>query len=179
VTLWVFALGGAVLASAPRPDRWVPGRMARVAIGIGCLVLAVTPALVARSQVRLDDALRAFAAGDCRGAIDNALGSLEALRSRAEPFEVLAYCNARLGLDDLGVQAMQQAVRRDPQNWQVHYGLAVVSGAAGRDPRPSARRALELNPQHPLALDVEERFRGVDDPAVWERRARRARLPQL
>jgi HAMP domain-containing protein len=142
-------------------------------------VLAVTPWLVARSQSRLDDAVRAFEAGDCRTAIDAALGSLESINGRAEPFEVLGYCDARLGLDEVGVQAMEQAVRRDPENWRTHYGLAVVRGAAGQDPRPAAERALELNPQHPLALDVEERFRGVDDPAAWERRARRARLPPL
>jgi O-antigen ligase len=177
VTLWVFALGGAVLASAPRPDRAAPGRMARVAIGIGCLVLAVTPALVAQSQTRLDNAVRAFVAGDCRGAIDNALASLEALRSRAEPFEVLGYCDSRLGLDELAVDAMEQAVRRDPRNWEMHYGLALVRGAAGLDPRAAARRALELSPDNLLAQEAVEQFESTRDPRAWERRARRAHLP--
>jgi O-antigen ligase len=178
VTLWAFAVGGAAVAST-RGGRLVPGRTVRVALGIGCAVLAVTPWLVAQSQSRLDDAVRALQVGDCRTAIDAALGSLEAVGGRAEPFEVLGYCDARLGLDEVGVQAMEQAVRRDPDNWRTHYGLAVVRAAARQDPRPAAARALELNPQHPLARDVAERFRDVDDPAAWERRARRARLPRL
>jgi cytochrome c-type biogenesis protein CcmH/NrfG len=116
-------------------------------------------------------------AGDCRGAIDNALASLEALRSRAEPFEVLGYCDSRLGLDELAVDAMEQAVRRDPRNWEMHYGLALVRGAAGLDPRAAARRALELSPDNLLAQEAVEQFESTRDPRAWERRARRAHLP--
>jgi O-antigen ligase len=178
VTLWAFALGGAALAA--RGARALPaGRTLRLVVGVACVVLAVTPVLVLRSQAQLDTAARALEAGDCRTAIDAALGSLEALNVRAEPFEVLGYCDARLGQSRLGVQAMEQAVRRDPGNWQMHYGLAVVRAAAGEDPRPAARRALELNPGSPLAREAERRFRAVEDPASWRRRARRARLPEL
>ncbi len=178
VSLWAFALGGATLAAAGG-GKLAAGRLLRVAVALGCLVLAVTPVLTMRSQARLDDAVRAFEAGDCRTAIDAALGSIEAINARSEPFQVLGYCNARLGADDLAVDAMEQAVQRDPASWQTHYGLAIVRGAAGEDPRPEAERALELNPGSALAREAVERFRAVDDPAAWERRARRARLPDL
>ena len=177
VTLWVFALGGAALASAAGRRSLVPGRTVRVALALGCLVLAVTPALVARSQTRLDDAVRAFKAGDCGEGVDASLDSIEALGARPEPFEILAFCDVRLGLGDLAVQAMEQAVERDPRNWEVHYGLALVRGAQGLDPRGPARRAVELNPQSVIALAAEEGFASTDDPQTWRRRARRARLP--
>jgi hypothetical protein len=142
-------------------------------------VLAVTPFLVVRSQARLDAAVRAFQQGDCRTAIDESLSSLEALNVRTGPFVVLGYCDARLGLPELSVHAMEQAVDRDPRNWQTYYGLAVARGAAGLDPRPAARRALALNPSQPLAIEAAEAFGSTDNPRAWERRARRARLPEL
>jgi hypothetical protein len=139
----------------------------------------VTPFLVLRSQTRLDEAVRALEAGDCRAAIDASLASLEALNARAEPFEVLGYCDARLGLHELSVQAMGQAVRRDPRNWRTHYGLALARAAAGEDPRDAARAALSLNPGSVLAREAVERFEGVDGPAGWRRGAREAPLPAL
>jgi Flp pilus assembly protein TadD len=84
----------------------------------------------------------------------------------------------RLGLGELAVQAMQQAVRRDPRNWETHYGLALVLGAEGRDPRTEARRALALNPQNELARTAARAFGATGDPAEWKRRAHRARLPK-
>jgi hypothetical protein len=70
---------------------------------------------------------------------------------------------------------MQRAVDRDPDNWEVHYGLALALGAARLDPRQPARRALRLNPLGTLPRDAVRRFRS-ENPRVWERRARRARL---
>jgi hypothetical protein len=176
VTLWAFALGGAVLASPPGARRLHAGRTVRVALALGCLVLAVTPALMVRSQTRLDAAATAFEAGDCRRAVDASLDSLQALGGRPEPFEILSYCDVRLGLGDLAVKAMEQAVKRDPRNWEFHYGLALVRGAERLDPRAEARRALRLNPQNLLARRAVERLGSTSDPRAWERRARRARL---
>jgi hypothetical protein len=180
VTLWVFALGGALLASAAAAggSRVAPGRTVRVALALGCLVLAVTPALLIRSQTRLDTADRALQTGRCPAAVDAALDSLEALGVRAQPFQILGYCDVRLGLPELAVQAMQQAVRRDPRNWETHYGLALVLGADGRDPRAQARLALALNPQNELARRAATAFGATSDPAEWKRRATRARLPK-
>jgi len=177
VTLWVFALGGAALAARPgrRSPADGPGRTTRLAAALGCLVLAVTPALVVRSQVRLDDSVRALRAGDCPGSIDAALDSISAVGARAEPYEVLAYCDVRQGQEPLAVRVMQQAVERDPDNWEFHYGLALVRGAARMDPRPAARRALELNPLSELADAAVRRF-DTRSPVRWERRARRSPL---
>ncbi|MBX5470006.1 MAG: O-antigen ligase family protein [Thermoleophilaceae bacterium] len=177
VTLWVFALGGAALASAPDDRRApsVPGRLVRVVVAIGVLVLAVTPALAAVSQSRLDAAVRAFKRGDCRTAVDQALGASAALGARAEPFEILSYCDARAGLGALARQQMERAIARDRGNWEYHYGLAIVQGATGVDPRLEAREALALNRFEPLAREAVRMF-GTADPRKWKRRALSARL---
>lgn len=179
-TLWLFALaglavGGGRRAAASTPVGAVPGRLTRTVAGIAILVVAVTPAGIAVSQTRLDHAIAAFDRRDCPAAIDSALGSLEALRVRSEPYEVVGYCDLRLGRPHLARQAMRSAVARDPDNWEVHYGLAIARAASGLDPRPQARRALRLNPLEPLARDAVQAFRG-DDPRRWRRRAAQARL---
>lgn len=162
----------------PEPGRrsGSPTRLTRVLVGVGLLVLLVTPALVAVSQVRLESSLRAWKQGDCSRTIDDALGSLDALPVRTEPFELVAYCDARFGLNDLADDAMRSAIARDPRSWDLWYGLAMVHGAAGRDPRPAMAEAVRLNPLEPMTIEGARLFR-TDDPEEWERRALSARLP--
>jgi len=179
VTVPTFALGGALLArtGASRARRVAaPHSTVRVVIGLGVLVLLVTPALVTLSQARLDDAVRALRAGECPRAVDEALAANAALGVRPDPFVVLGYCDVRLGRPDLGIRAFQAALRRDPGSWRLHYGLALVRAAAGLDPRPAARAALARNPRSELTRDLVQRF-DTDDPRTWRRRAASARLP--
>jgi hypothetical protein len=165
VTLWFFALGGLALAVPP-------SRAARVAwlsswkslVGVAWLALAIAPLLVAISQTRLERSRAAFRAGDCPAAIDAALSSISIQRQRAEPYEVLGYCQALEGRPRLGVRAMERAVELDSDNWEVHYGLALVQGAAGADPRRAARTALRLNPADPVAIDAAVRFDAKNRP---------------
>jgi len=179
-TAWFFAAGGLALASGPRPQAAAGVRrltnLPRIGLALGCLLLAVVPARIMFSEARLDDSRAAFARGDCAGAVDSALGSIDALTVRADPYVILGYCDVRLGLPDLAVRAMDGAVARDPGNWEMHYGRALVLGAAGRDPRPSAQRALALNPLEPLAREAVDSF-ATDDPQTWRRRALESRLP--
>lgn len=176
VTLWFFAAGGLALAASPG----VPVRLSRpsgghLVLAAGCVLIAVLPVRVYLSDVSLRDSVRAFAAGDCPTAIDRALDSNAALSVRAAPFLVLGYCDIRLGRNDLALRAMRSAVRRDQDNWEAHYGLALAHAAGGSDPRPAMRTARRLNPREPLVAET-ERLLG-DDPAAWRSRARRARLP--
>jgi hypothetical protein len=180
VTAWVFALGGAAIA-APAPDRVLPespGRVPRILISLGLLVLALTPAAAALSQLQLNRSIEAFKRNDCAAAVDSALASLKAMSVRPEPWEMLGYCDVRLGQRRLALRAARNAIERDPQNWEFHYALAVVEGAVGRDPRPSAERALRLNPREQLAILGVRRF-DTDDRRRWRREALNAplRLP--
>jgi O-antigen ligase len=177
VTLWFWAFGGMALAARDASAaRRAPANLARIVAALACLALAVTPALMAASQARLNDAVGAFTRGDCGSAIDSALGSLSAIPSRPQPFELLGYCDARAGDDRLAVGAMRSGIDRDPENWELWYGLALVRANSGEDPRPAAREALRLNPRAPLARDAVRRF-DTNDPTKWKRRAQRARLP--
>jgi hypothetical protein len=131
-------------ASEPRLGEL--GRMPRVIAALAVLLLAGTPALFAYSQPPLDQALSAFARRDCPAAIDAALTATERFGTRPEPWQVLGYCDARLGQYELGRRAMDAARSRDPNNWQLAYGQAIVYGVSGLDARPYAAEALRLNP---------------------------------
>ncbi len=174
--IWYFAAGGVVLAAAPGRPFPVPGRLTRLVAGLACLTLALSPALVFASQGPLNRSVQAFKREDCRTAIDRALESLEVLDSRPEPFEILAYCDARAGRPDLAMQAMQAASRRDPNNWQYAYGLAVTQALAGREPAAAARRSRMLNPLSDLARRL-ERVLSSQSPARRRRAAGRAAVP--
>lgn len=176
---WVFGLGGLALArrrgagTVLRP----PGSTARVVAGVGLLVLALTPATMALSQGTLDEAVAALRARHCSTAIDRALASSSTLGARPEPYEVLGFCDVRIGRPQLGELMLRQAAKRDPGSWEYQYGLAIVRGAGGRDPRPALRRARELNPLSPLVREATAAFGRAKGPAGWRRAALRAKLP--
>jgi O-antigen ligase len=153
VFVWFFAVGGATLASAPRAEpgpAWRHASPLRLLLGIGCLVLAVTPALLAVSQLHLNRAADALAANNCGETISEGLSSISALNVRPEPYELIGLCDVREGDGSLGIRMERAAVDRDPNDWEFHYSLAIVQAAAGVDPRTAARRAHQLNPLEPL-----------------------------
>jgi hypothetical protein len=173
--VWFFGASGVVLAAPPR-ERAVggAGRLTRIVAGLACLGLALTPFAVARSQDGLDRSIHALRRGDCKTAVDAALDSIDALSARAEPFEVLGYCDARFGRNDLAIRAMRSARARDPDGWEYAYGLAVTQALAGQDPSAAVAAARRLNPLEPKAKALQKAMR-VRDP---KRRARAAgRLP--
>ena len=179
VFAWFFGAGAVAVAARERagPARAGPGRLPRVLAGLAVLLLALTPAAVAVSQGPLDRSYRAFLRGDCDTAVDEALASLEALRVRAEPYELLGYCNARAGEGDLAVRAMEAARARDPRNWEYAYGLAIAQAIAGSDPRAAAEEARRRNPQEPLAVELDRQLSSAKSEARRRRIAQRARIP--
>jgi O-antigen ligase len=171
VTLWFFALGG--LALAVPPERGIRAAWLsswKSLVGVAWLALAIAPLLVAISETRLDRSHGALRARDCPAAIDAALSSISIQGQRPEPYAVVGYCQALEGRPRLGVSAMERAVELDPDNWEVHYGLALVQGAAGMDPRRATRDALRLNPADPVAIDAGVRFDAKNRPR-WRRLA--------
>jgi hypothetical protein len=172
VTLWVFATGGVMLSRSererPRIARLQFGP--RVAIVAVIAVVAVAPALVLISQARLDESLDHFKAGNCAAAVESARSSSSALGLRAEPYEVVGYCELRAGSRRRGVAAMEKAVDRDPDNWRYHLGLALGRAILRQDPRPEIRKTLELNPRDPASLEAARRF-DTTDRQLWRRRA--------
>ncbi|HEU4974246.1 MAG TPA: O-antigen ligase family protein [Baekduia sp.] len=149
----------------------------RVGLGLGCLLLAVLPFNVMQSQHRLADAVRAFRAGDCRQAVDRALASSAALGVRPEPFEVLAWCDLRLGNPTLADRAVAAAIRRDPENWQPRYDQALVRATTGRDPRAAFAAARARNPHGGVLAQAEPWLGRHHSARGWRRFALHAPLP--
>lgn len=178
VTVWFFAVGGVALASRSGTAGWVPSRMMRVGIGIATLALLAMPAGMALSQRSLNQSVQALKFGDCDRVIDRALASARAMPVRPEPYELLAWCDWRLGHSELALEMADAAVARDPEWWEPYYTRALIKAAAGMDPRDDARRAFLLNPLDPLARDGFNRFRG-ENRRDWKRLAEDARLPVI
>jgi len=173
VTLWLFAAGGAAIAApAGRPSRFAaPAIPVRLAVAVPLVILAALPFQILSSQAWLDRADDAFARDDCAAASDDARSSISALGSRPEPYELLGYCAIRDGRPRQAIDDMQEAIDRDPDNWNFRYGLALARAAAGLDPRREVRQARDMDPLEPLVQDAVKRF-ATDRPRLWERRAR-------
>lgn len=180
VTLWFFALAGIGLAK-PAPGAelragFEPGRLARIVAAVCVGVLAISPVVIAISQSHLEKALAQFERDECDPAIGSSLASIHALGVRPEPYEVIGYCDARLGQGPLAQLAMNNAIDRDPHSWEPRYGLAIVRAASGLNPMPQLLAAHGLNPLEPLVNHEIARMRG-GNPQTWKRRALKARLP--
>ena len=176
VTAWFFGAGGLALAGpVERPER-ATWPWARFALGLGCLLLVITPAAVWRSQTQINKAVDDFGRGNCLAAQRAALASEAALRSRPDPFEVISFCDAGEQQYSLALDAIAAAEHRDPENWELPYSAALIRATAGRDPRPAARAALVLYPNSPLTRAAVTAFsRG--GPRQWRRFALSAPLP--
>lgn len=173
VMVWLFCVGGAAMARSRDAARHGPrpASGARLVLGTVVLIGALAPILVFVSQRQLDDAVAAFERGDCVEASDRAAASIRTLEIRAEPYEVLGFCDVRRGFDQLGVPAMEQAVEHDPDNWEFRYSLAIVRGSAGLDPRSAADAALRLNPRDVLTRSLVQ-YAKTSDPRKWVARLR-------
>jgi uncharacterized membrane protein YqhA len=179
ITLPFFAAAG--LALSPREGGrpgWTPTHNTRLVLGVLCLATLALPVLIIGSQRHLDDAEHALYASDCRAATGAALSSIDWLDVRAQPYEVLGYCDLKRGFPHLGIEAMRQAVNRDPGNWETYYGLAIAQASDGVDPRPSAERALRMNPFDPLVRRAARQFH-TSSAIEWVRRAAIVRADAL
>jgi hypothetical protein len=172
-TLWLFAAGGAALATRgeSRSRRGAPPTAFRIALAVPFVLLAALPYSIFSSQAWLDRADEAYARGSCTAASDDARSSISALGARPEPYELLGYCAIRHGQPRQAIADMHKAIDRDPHNWNFRYGLALARAAAGLDPRPEIRQARDMNPLEPLVRDAEKRF-ATDRPLLWKHRAR-------
>ncbi len=203
VTLGFFAAAGLALSprgglrsglhrdsrSGPREDSrsargsnqgsgWIPGRGARLTLGLLCLAGVVLPVLIIGSQRRLGEAEHALYASNCTAASSGALSSIGWLDVRPEPYEILGFCDLQRGLPRQGVTAMSQAVRLEPGSWETYYALAIAQAAAGIDPRRNAEKALQMNPFEPLTRQAAREL-GVSSPPEWVRRAGSVRASAL
>ena len=171
-TLPAFALAGAAFGHVVP----TPAAHRRPLLAVAALLVTVVAAVLNVSQGHLNSSLAAFTVNGCATATSEARSSLRPLSFRPAAHEILAYCDVARG-DRAGALAeMASAVRHDPNNWEVHYGMAVVLAAVGRDPRPAARASRALDPGEPLINGLVARFR-ADPRALWVTDAESAQLP--
>ncbi len=177
VTLWLFAFGGAALAQprAARADGRRAAPLVRVAGVAACLALAIVPLRLALSDAHLEEAMAMLRHGDCAAATAAAVASNDILGSRPEPFQVIGFCERHDNHPAAALAAMQAGLRRDPDNWELQYAVAVTRAVAGLNPGPAARRAARLNPRSPIAQHGVSMF-ATGDREDWRRRGRRAPL---
>ena len=141
VTLWLFAAGGAAIAArAGAPSRFAaPALPVRLAVAIPLVLLAALPYEILSSQAGWTGPTTPSRSGDCAAASDDARSSISALGSRPEPYELLGYCAIRGGRPREAIDDMQEAIDRDPDNWNFHYGLALARGGGRTRPAPRGR----------------------------------------
>ncbi|HEV3095350.1 MAG TPA: O-antigen ligase family protein [Solirubrobacteraceae bacterium] len=178
-TLGFFAVAG--LALGPRDGSgpgWIPGPGSRLALGLLLLATAGLPVLIIGSQRRLGEAERALYASNCSKAGSAALSSIGWLDVRAEPYEIVGFCDLQRGMPRMAVSAMREAARVDPGSWEPRYALALAQAAAGMDPRSSAALALRRNPFEPLTIRAARALR-TPNPSEWVSRAASLRAAAL
>ena len=171
VTLGVFAAAG--LALSPRGGGragWLPGRQTRIVLGLLLLATLVVPVSIVGSQSKLGEAEHALYASDCGVATPAALSSIGWLDVRPEPYEVVGFCDLRMGRPRLAISAMKAAVAQDPHSWEPYCALAIAQASAGVDPRANVALALRLNPLERLTREAAKQLRG-SNPTEWVRRA--------
>ena len=172
VTFWVFALGGAAIAGARdrTPATRFLGLLPRAVIALAIVALLVFgPLRLMISDGRLQSAQTAYQQRDCPEVAVFAQESLDALGNRAEPRQFAAGCALSEGDTQAAIASLRAAVEDDPENWRVHYSLAIARARAGRDPRSEIRRALALNPLEPLVRRVARSLERADGREGWQR----------
>ncbi len=178
VSVIFFSLGGFVLGRRSRADGTPRSSLAlassrlelRVPMALAFLLLAVVPAFTWVSQQKLDAATYAFAQGDCQAARGDSLSAISVLGNRPDPYEIIAYCDVRLGQPGAALAAIRKAVALDPGDWNYRYDLALVRAADGLDPRPAAEVAHEFDPREPLVQQEWALFQS-GTPALWRSEA--------
>ncbi|HEX4365140.1 MAG TPA: O-antigen ligase family protein [Solirubrobacteraceae bacterium] len=149
VTLVALLCGAAMLAAAGdgasrRQPLGLPGRALAVVAVIAVAVFAMTGVA----------ANRALAEGASDADSDNLRGELAAARTAlhwapwsAQAYHELGRAQLDLGESRLGRASLREAARRDPDDWQTWYDLAVASSGAER--RRALDTAARLNPREP------------------------------
>jgi hypothetical protein len=138
VTLPVFLLVGAATA---RPGAGASLRpRAGLVLAFLALAVAALPAAWSITQASEDAALRAYAHGDCGGALSAADHAL-ALDFRPDAQVVRAACLARAHQPAAALAAAHRAAELDPGDWRYTYDAALVETATG-DTRSAYATAL-------------------------------------
>jgi tetratricopeptide (TPR) repeat protein len=161
-SLWFAALGGLALGR-PQSRRTPSPRGVSIGgflAGAAVVAVAVFPALVLVSQVRLNAATAAYSTGDCASADRLARSSIDALGTRAPPWQILELCDVEAGHYRQALKDVRSGLAVDPDDWELQAALAASLAAVGSDARTAAQAALALNPIDPGVDALARALRG-------------------
>jgi hypothetical protein len=177
-SLWFAALGGLALGRL-EPRRIASARSVSLrafAAGVAVVALAVLPALVLASQVRLNNASAAYASGNCKQADKEARSSIDALGTRAPPWQIVALCDVQAGRYAQAAKDLRSGLVVDPRDWELQAALSAALAAVGKEARSQVQLAYRLNPLEPT---VDALTRALErGPSAKARAAARAYLSQ-
>jgi hypothetical protein len=184
VTLWLFALGGAVLARPAREDsdrrrsarRRGVGLVVRGAAVAACVLVALLPARLAVSEAHLEAGIQRMEEGDCGAARAEAARSLDFVKRRAAPHHVIAWCLLGEGRALAATWELERALEADPDSWTLLEATAIARAVAGLDPRHALQRAAAQNPRSELIHDL-RRALNRENRAARVRAAGRLPIP--
>ncbi len=179
VTLWFAALGGLAVSRSG----WRSGggstkgnALGALAAGAAVVAVAVMPAFVLASQRDLNAATTAYASGNCTQADALAQTSLNALNTRAGPWQIEAFCAASDGNYKAAARYLRGGLAADPNDWQLQSALAAATAASGSDARSEVAAARRLDPLDPRIQALARALAG--GPSRAARRAGRQFLTQ-
>jgi O-antigen ligase len=152
------AAGAAVRRALARPR--AVGLLASLAVSAVVLGIAVLPALAALGQTSANHAIRAYDAADCTRAQADAQTGISRFGALPNLYAVQALCLARTGAPGPALRAIDQAIERDPLDWQLRYDKALIAAATGRNPRPALAAALARNPRGLEIATLRQALRG-------------------
>jgi hypothetical protein len=182
ITAWVFAVGGAALASRLRPqssEAPILSSAVRIPIAAVLLLATLVPVLLMISQSHLSRSANARAQGNCSTARSEAFAAISALAVRPEPYHILGYCDMAQGRSKAAVAAMTKAIEREPDSWEYRFGLALARAQGGADPRPDIAAAAGRNPLEPLVQQAKAAFATNRSASGWQAASDQIRLQAL
>lgn len=147
------------LSSAPPADSGASGRFGRVAsrsaLGVAVLIAAVS-LTCAGIAARYTSAAYESSGNDLGTAIDRLDRAADLNPLSAEPLLAKGVLAQRGGQPTLAIEALREAVEREPGNWFIHLELGLASALQGRDEEAlvNLREAKRLNPSQVLIDDV-------------------------
>ena len=186
VSLWVFAAGGVALA-APRPGaspRSAPGRLPRVVAGLGLVAGGGDPGDDRDLPVPTRCRRRRVPSGTAMPPATTRWEPTRCSPVRPEPFELLAYCDARPDLEPLA--APHDGPGDRPRSGQLGASIRARDRARLRRSRPAAgarrrhggsTRSSRSSQSARADLRRAAQARPSRRRARWRRWARSARLP--
>jgi hypothetical protein len=156
VTVSALLCGVTLVASARRGHTRTLGTWARTVVGVAAIGVGSFAFIGLIGNTEIDRAGDAIRARDFAAGVAPARKSNDWAPWSADGWRRLGQAQLGLGQKELARRNLRIAVRKDPQNWDRWFDLALATH--GPEQRRALSRALELNPRSP---EVAEFIRGV------------------